>query len=186
MKPTKNNTFQIISGQYRGRKLRFADAKGLRPTPNKVRETLFNWLQFEITNQYCLDLFAGSGALGFEALSHGAKVVSVEKNLNAYQSIQKNAQILQTQNLQVIHANAFEFLAQNTQTFALILLDPPFYQTLIPKTLELLTNSSTPETKIYIESEFKIMQDSCKMPITILKQKQSGQVHYCLITLTGL
>ncbi len=84
------NTFQIISGEHRGRKLSFPDADGLRPTPSKVRETLFNWIQFESFNKTYLDLFAGSGALSFEAVSRGAKqVTGVEKNLSVFQSLEK-------------------------------------------------------------------------------------------------
>ena len=92
-----NNTFQIISGEYRGRKFSFPDVTGLRPTPGKVRETLFNWIQFESFDKTYLDLFAGSGALSFEALSRGAKqVVSVEKDFNAFQSLEKNRKNLKS------------------------------------------------------------------------------------------
>ncbi len=184
MKPTKNNTFQIIAGQYRGRKFSFPNAVGLRPTPNKVRETLFNWLQFENHNKTYLDLFAGSGALSFEALSRGASsVVSIEKDTQAWQSIQENTQILHTDKLQVLNLDALEFLKQNTQTFDFILLDPPFNKNMIKTVLDLLNQSITTRSKIYIESELKITDNICSMPIKIIKQKQTSNVHYALIQL---
>ena len=181
----KNNIFRVMAGKYRGRSFRFVAMPELRPTPNKVRETLFNWLQFDIANTSCLDLFSGSGALSFEALSRGAaNVLSVEKNLYAYQAIKQNAATLSSNRLQVVHADAFDFLQNNTKTFDLILLDPPFQQDLIKKTLKILAKTTPPSTKIYIESEFKITENICSAPIQILKQKQSASVHYCLCKLT--
>lgn len=189
MQNSQNNIFQIIAGKYRGRKFGFADTKELRPTPNKVRETLFNWLQFELTNKRCLDLFAGSGALGFEAISRGAKsVLSVEKNLDVYQSLEKNQRLLNLQQLQLVHFDALEFLTEkNQQYFDFVFIDPPFNQNFIPKTLNALVkeNFVTSGSKIYIESEYKILLAEISSlfltKINILKQKQSGQVHYCLV-----
>ena len=106
----ENNTFQIISGEYRGRKFSFPDVTGLRPTPGRVRETLFNWIQFESFDKTYLDLFAGSGALSFEALSRGAKqVVSVEKDFNAFQSLEKNRINLKSDKIRIFNQDALIF-----------------------------------------------------------------------------
>jgi 16S rRNA (guanine966-N2)-methyltransferase len=187
LKPTKNNTFQVISGQHRGRKFNFPDALELRPTPNKVRETLFNWLQFEIQNKHCLDLFAGSGALGFEAISRGAsQLLSIEKNPQAYQAIQENIKHLSTYKIQALNQDAFNFLACNTQVFDIIFLDPPFHQNLLEQTLNQLQHSIHSNTKIYLESEFLITPNICQKPFTLLKQKQAASVHYSLIQFNTL
>lgn len=187
----KNNTLQIIAGKYRGRKLPFSDVFGLRPTPNKVRETLFNWLQFELPNKTCLDLFAGSGALSFEAISRGAKsVVCVEKNPIAFQNLTKNKQHLNLKKLEIIQQDALIFLSNpSPYCFDFVFIDPPFKQNLIKKTLKTLmqTNFVTSGSKIYIESEFEILTNAIAKyfpyTINISHKKQAGQVHYCLITL---
>ena len=184
-----SNSFQIIGGEYRGRKFSFPDAEGLRPTPSKVRETLFNWIQFESFNKTYLDLFAGSGALSFEALSRGAKqVTSVEKDLNAFKSLEKNRKLLKSEKILFFNRDALDFLKQkSTETFDFVLLDPPFNKNLISKALKALKNCDfvTSESKIYIESEFEITQDFLKEKISekieIIKQKQSGAVNYCLL-----
>ncbi len=183
------NTFQIIGGTHRGRKFDFTDAPGLRPTPNKVRETLFNWIQFESANAVFLDLFSGSGALSFEALSRGAKhVVGIEKNFDAYQNLEKNRKLLKSDKIQFLNQDALHFLSTKaTQSYDFALLDPPFNKNLVSKTLKALKNSDfvTTKSKIYIESEFEITLDFLKEnfseKIKINQQKQSGQVNYCLL-----
>ncbi len=185
------NTFKIIGGEHRGRKFSFANTNGLRPTPNKVRETLFNWLQFETQGKTFLDLFSGSGALSFEAFSRGAKqVFSVEKNTHACSIIEKNKRILQAKNLTVINQDAFTFLNKHSITyFDIVLLDPPFNKGLIPKALELIIENgfANDGSKIYAESESKITLDflmtNFGKKLSINKQKKSGAVHYCLIQL---
>ncbi len=183
------NHFQLIGGTHRGRKFNFPDAPGLRPTPNKVRETLFNWIQFESNNKVFLDLFAGSGALSFEAISRGAKqVVSIEKDFYAFQNLEKNKSLLKSSNIDIINTDALDFLTKNTtQTFDFILLDPPFHQDILEKALKLLSAGSflTPGCKLYLESEFGIteafLSEKISQKTKINKQKHSGQVHYCLI-----
>lgn len=183
------NTFQIIGGEYRSRKFNFPAVIGLRPSPNKVRETLFNWIQFEIPNKTFLDLFSGSAALSFEALSRGAKqVTSVEKNSQAFASIKQNKQLLKTDNLIIFNQDAFEFLnKKNTIAFDFILLDPPFNKNYLPKILKLITKNSFIKNngKIYIESEFEItkkfLTENFSQKAVISRQKKSGAVHYCLI-----
>ena len=184
-----SNTFQIIGGEYRGRKFNFPDADGLRPTPGKVRETLFNWIQFESFDKTYLDLFAGSGALSFEALSRGAKqVTSIERNLSAFQSLEKNRKLLKSTKISFFNQDALVFLKQkSTKTFDFVLLDPPFNKNLVLKALKALKDGDfvTTKSKIYIESEFKITQRYLKEEISekieIIKQNQSGAVNYCLL-----
>ena len=184
-----SNTFQIIGGEYRGRKFGFPDADGLRPTPGKVRETLFNWIQFESFDKTYLDLFAGSGALSFEALSRGAKqVTSIERNLSAFQSLEKNRKLLKSTKISFFNQDALVFLKQkSTKTFDFVLLDPPFNKNLVSKALKALKDGDfvTTKSKIYIESEFKITQRYLKEEISekteIIKQNQSGAVNYCLL-----
>lgn len=180
-----NNSFQIIGGVHRGRKCHFPEVNGLRPTPNKVRETLFNWLQFETAGKTFLDLFSGSGALSFEAISRGAKhISSVEKDSVAFTFLQENKHLLKADNLTIFNQDALNFLTKkNTNPFDFILLDPPFHQNYLEKILPLITKNNflTKTSKIYIESEFKITRDFLQNTFTINQQKKSGAVHYCLI-----
>ncbi len=184
-----SNTFQIIGGEYRGRKFSFPDADGLRPTSGKVRETLFNWIQFEIVNKNYLDLFAGSGALSFEALSRGAKqVVGVENNTNTFQNLEKNRKLLNSDKIKFLNQDALVFLStKSTQSYDFVLLDPPFNKNALPKALKSLSKGEfvAPGGKIYIESEFKItdifLKENFSEKIKINKQKQSGAVNYCLL-----
>ena len=128
----KNNLLRIIGGEWRSRKLKFADVPGLRPTPDRVRETLFNWLQWHVPGARCLDLFAGSGALGLEALSRGARdVVMVEKHPAAAQALRDNLTLLGARNARLVHDDALRYLGRVTVAFDLIFLDPPFRQMLL-------------------------------------------------------
>lgn len=187
--PIKSNTFQVVGGEYRGRKFSFPDVEGLRPSPNKVRETLFNWIQFETQDKTFLDVFTGSGSLSFEALSRGAKcVVSVEQNREAFNFLEHNKTLLKTDRLQLVNADAFVFLAQsNSEFFDFILLDPPFNKNYLIKALKLIAENGfvAKGSKIYIESEFEITLDflvqHCVQKLTLNKQKKSGLVHYCLL-----
>ncbi|QKQ23842.1 16S rRNA (guanine(966)-N(2))-methyltransferase RsmD [Candidatus Ruthia endofausta] len=189
--PIINNSFQVVSGEYRGRKFNFPDTPSLRSTSGKIRETLFNWIQFESYNKTYLDLFTGSGSLSFEALSRGAKqVISIEKDFNVYQNLKKNQALLKTNKISIFNQDALNFLSEkSTQTFDFVFLDPPFNKNYLPKTLKALSkgNFVISNTKIYIESEFKIFKNEAiewlSTNIRINKQKHTGQVHYCLITL---
>ncbi len=184
-----NNVFQIIAGTHKGRKLHFTDAPNLRPTPNRVRETLFNWIGFEAHHKTYLDLFAGSGSLGFEAFSRGAKAVTlIENNRSVCQSLSKNCTQLNAQNIQIFHQNACQFLASTTEVvFDFVFLDPPFHQNFLPKTLKSLSVSHKigSESVLYLESEYPIIEAEIAplftQKIKILKQKRAGQVHYCLV-----
>jgi 16S rRNA (guanine966-N2)-methyltransferase len=189
--PIKNNNFTIIGGEYRSRKFSFPDVDTLRPSPNKVRETLFNWLQFETQGRTFLDLFSGSGALSFEALSRGAKqVISIEKDTQAFCFLEHNKHLLKTNNLTLVKQDAFVFLDKKPVTpFDCVLLDPPFNKNYLPEALKLIAKNDfvADGGKIYIESEFKITLDflTVNLPkkVKINKQKKSSTVHYCLIQL---
>ena len=183
------NSFQIIGGEYRGRKFNFPDANGLRPTPGKVRETLFNWIQFESVNKTYLDLFAGSGSLSFEALSRGAKqVVGIENNPNTYQNLEKNRKLLKSDKIEFLNQDALVFLSTKShQFYDFVLLDPPFNKNILSKALKSLSKGDfvASGSKIYIESEFEItdifLKENFSEKIKINKQKQSGVVNYCLL-----
>jgi len=188
------NSFRIISGDFRGRKFSFPEVEGLRPTSGKIRETLFNWLQFDIINKTTLDPFAGSGALSFEALSRGVKEVYViEKDSKIYEKLKSNFKLLDRGHFTIINEDAMTHLAKpSRQSFDLVFLDPPFGKNLLLETLEKLSNNHyiNSQSQIYIESEYKITEDNLNSVINyqfkINKQKKSGNVHYCLISLETL
>ena len=185
------NSFRIISGDFRGRKFSFPEVEGLRPTSGKIRETLFNWLQFDIINKTTLDPFAGSGALSFEALSRGVKEVYViEKDRKIYEKLKSNFKLLDRGHFTIINEDAMTHLAKpSRQSFDLVFLDPPFAKNLLLETLEKLSNNHyiNSHSQIYIESEYKLTENNLSSLINnhfiIKKQKKSGNVHYCLISL---
>lgn len=151
------NQLRIIGGNWRGRKLGFPDVDGLRPTGDRIRETLFNWLAPDIQGARCLDLFAGSGALGLEALSRGAgESVLIEKHPLAAQSLIKNLALLNAQHAKVINTDAFTYLANaDAQTaFNIVFIDPPFQLNFWQKTIDLLAQSNllAKDCAIYVES----------------------------------
>lgn len=171
------NLLRIVGGKWRRRRIRFIDAEGLRPTPDRVRETLFNWLQFEIGGTYCLDAFAGSGALGFEALSRGAAhVVMLEKQRAQYQVLQETARELQALDAELVAGDALALLNapaawQPTEGFDGVFLDPPFHQSLLPDVCAALQARSLlkPGAFVYIESERE--WSALALPATFVLQK---------------
>ena len=178
----------------KGRKLSFKDADGLRPTSGKARETLFNWLQFEISDKTILDPFSGTGALGIEALSRGAsKVYFIEKNSKAFKTLESNLNLLNPNQYNLINQDSFKYLEKaDLLPFDLIFLDPPFNKGLLPSILSLLSrkNLINTKSKIYIESEYEMniefLNSNTMYKCRIVKQKKSGNVHYCLISLEEL
>src|SRR5690242_17568414 len=127
------NEFRIIAGQWRRRKLHFPDVPGIRPSPDRVRETLFNWLRERVEGARCLDLFAGSGALGLEAMSRGAaQVVFVDQDRQAAQAIREHLALLDAAGGEVREAEAQAWLTQTPQPFDLVFLDPPFDADMLP------------------------------------------------------
>ena len=185
------NRVRIIGGEWRRRWLRFPAAQGLRPTPNRVRETLFNWLGQDLTGLGCLDLFAGSGALGFEAASRGARqVVMLERDGRIAESLQASARTLQTGTavigtVEVMRADALEFLAHDTRAFDVVFIDPPYAfweQTRSPLSALLcrLAGRVTPGASVYLESpEFPELPQRWRS----LKRGRAGAVHYQLLEL---
>lgn len=156
-----SNLLRIVGGKWRSRRIRFVDAEGLRPTPDRVRETLFNWLQFEINGAHCLDAFAGSGALGFEALSRGAaSVVMLEKQRLQFLALQAAAADLQAESAILLSGDALQLLRstapwQPDEGFDGVFLDPPFHQSLLPEVCAVLHERALlkPDAFVYIESE---------------------------------
>ena len=183
-KPKYSSKVRIIGGKWRGRKLPFPNLEFLRPTPDRVRETLFNWLAPIIDGAYCLDLFAGSGALGFEALSRGAgKVIFVDSEPQIIEQLKANQQILNCENIEIYNMSAEKYLQQANQPFDVIFLDPPFQQQAIPKYFQLLAKKNLIKPKGYIYIETGHMLDSSCLPQNwqIIKQKRAGRISYCLV-----
>lgn len=121
------NQFRIIGGQWRRRRLGFPDLPGIRPSPDRVRETLFNWLRDVVPGALCLDLFAGSGALGFEALSRGAaSVLFVDREPQVIETLRAHIAVLHAASCEVLRSDALAFLRVPAQAFDIVFLDPPF------------------------------------------------------------
>lgn len=176
---------RIISGKHRGRKLPVLMAEGLRPTTDRVKETVFNWLMPYINKANCLDCFAGSGGLGFEALSRGAeKITLVELNKAAAKQLQANKEALKADNLFVINNDALLFLSKETpQCFDLVFLDPPFRKDFVAKIAALLNQGwLNNNALIYVEMEAEGQQ---VLPNNwqLIKEKVAGQVAYRLYQL---
>jgi len=172
---------RIIGGLFRGKKLGFPDIEGLRPTPDRVRETLFNWLMFEIRGMRCLDAFAGSGALGFEALSRGAaQVVLVEASALACKALRQNADSLKSPGVQVVSGDAVAYLEKISTPFDLIFLDPPFASDTMALCLEAIEAGQAlkPGGLLYTESPLPLELEAAKW--SQRKSKKAGQVCYAL------
>lgn len=182
---------RIISGIHKGRKLPVLMADGLRPTTDRVKETVFNWLMPYINQANCLDCFSGSGGLGFEALSRGAdQVTLVELNRAAAKQLQANKELLKADNVTVVNSDALSYLkdsflkaeqTENTiKSFDLVFLDPPFRKQLVEQAAQLLNNYGlAEEALIYVEMEAESTQ---VIPTNwqLLKEKITGQVVYQL------
>jgi 16S rRNA (guanine966-N2)-methyltransferase len=173
---------RIIAGQFRGRKLPVLMADGLRPTTDRVKETVFNWLMPYIQDAHCLDCFAGSGSLGFEAMSRGASTVTlIELNKLAAQQLKANKTLLKAEKIQVIQQNALDFLQSNQQRFSLVFIDPPFRKNLAQQTAQLLNEKSlTDDALIYVEMETDNNTQVMPSHWQLLKEKVAGQVVYRL------
>lgn len=180
-----HNTVRIIGGHYRGKKIDFPDAPGLRPTSDRVRETLFNWLMQDIRGARCLDAFAGSGALGLEAYSRGAaQVMFLETNPLIYQHLQKVIAGFQSPDLSVIQSSALTYLTNQqdspTTQFDMVFIDPPFAHLDLFECIHCFETSSllVPGGLIYVESPHEMSLDFQFW--RQIKLKQAGNVVYGL------
>lgn len=180
------NTVRIISGTHRTRKIHFPDAPGLRPTSDRIRETLFNWLRDEMHGARCLDLFAGSGALGFESLSRGASWVDfVESNAQVKNTLAESLVTLAMSNAAVHADDALRWIARNKDTataFDIVFLDPPFAENLLPQVCCRLADSALlkPGAKIYIETDAAMPEIDVPDNWQLLKAKRAGNVNFRL------
>jgi 16S rRNA (guanine966-N2)-methyltransferase len=177
------NQLRIIGGEWRGRKLGFPDVEGLRPTTDRVRETLFNWLQPVIHGARCLDLFAGSGALGLEALSRGAaKVAFVDSDRRAVQSLKENLVLLKNDRGSVVQSDALAFLRSESQPYDVVFLDPPFRKALLQPCLEQLSHGGwlSDNARLYIEVEQELGEPELPDGWEMVRSKKAGQVIYGL------
>jgi len=175
---------RIVGGAYRGRRLKIPVLAGLRPTPDRVRETLFNWLAPVIAGARCLDLFAGSGALGFEAASRGAaRVVMIERAPQAAHILRDGASSLGCRQVEIIQAEALAWLAAAAEeTFDLVFLDPPFATDLLGKTCLALARGQwlAPTARIYLESGAGAGLPTLPEDWRWVRTKQAGRVRYGL------
>src|SRR5262245_60321112 len=177
------NEIRIIGGQWRGRKLRFPGVAGLRPTPDRVRETLFNWLGQDLSGRTTLDPFAGSGALSFEALSRGAGLaVALERRRQLVEALLDAASVLGSAALEAHCADAFDFLPREKRLFDVIFLDPPFdvpgWKTLLP----LAAARLAPSGALYVEAPAPI---EAPPGLAIWRRDKAGKVHYHLLRHVG-
>lgn len=172
----------MIGGRWRGRVLRFPDVAGLRPTPDRVRETLFNWLGQRLDGWRCLDLYAGSGALGFEAASRGAaEVVLVERDAKASASLRANAALFEAGDvLKILQDDARAYLAGDIGRFDLILLDPPFGSGGLPGMLPLAATRLAPGGKIYAETGAPVEIESAP-GFVVTRRTRAGLSHSFLL-----
>ena len=178
------NQVRIIAGRWRGRRLPVPDVPGLRPTPDRIRETLFNWLAPRLNGANCLDLFAGSGALGFEALSRGAgSVTLVDSHAGVVRQLQASAELLGAQNLQVQCADALTFLNAPPRRFEVVFLDPPFRQGLLEPVLQRLHDGGwlADDADVYIEVEREAGCPALPPDWSVYRQGQAGQVAFFLL-----
>ncbi|MFO8142204.1 MAG: 16S rRNA (guanine(966)-N(2))-methyltransferase RsmD [Marinobacter sp.] len=175
---------RIIGGDWRSRLLRFPDAGGVRPSPARIRETLFNWLNFHIAGSHCLDLFAGSGALGLEALSRGAaKATLVDHTPVLAQSLRDNLRLLKSDKGEVICQDVAAYLGDRAHpSFDIIFMDPPFRQGWLGRLFPLLESGhwARPGGWVYVEHESELATPPVPKNWQLHRQKTAGQVSYSL------
>ena len=173
---------RITGGQWRSRLITVPDAPGdvaLRPTPDRVRETLFNWLGHDLSGKSCLDLFAGSGILGFEAASRGAgPVVMVERDRRVFAALKQNAERLAGTQIELRCADALKFAPAETAGFDLVFLDPPYGRGLLQQIAPSLAQLAKPGARLYVEAELAL---ESLAEFEVVKQGQAGQVFFHLL-----
>ncbi|MFQ6403185.1 16S rRNA (guanine(966)-N(2))-methyltransferase RsmD [Methylophilus sp. 'Pure River'] len=173
------NQVRLNAGIWRSRVLKFPDAEGLRPTSDRVRQTLFNWLGQDLTGKTCLDLFAGTGALGFEALSRNARQATMLELAKApLQALLQNQRLLGATQADIRQMDALQFLAQNKQRFDVIFCDPPYHKQWLDKLLPQLASHLADDGLLYVEAEYALKSDS---DWQVIKSGKAGQVFYHLL-----
>lgn len=172
---------RVTGGAWRSRLIEVIDAPGLRPTPDRVRETLFNWLGQDLSGQACLDLFAGSGILGFEAASRRAESVTlVERDQRVFERLGQNAARLEA-NVRLVHSDALKFAAlaeADGSRYDLVLLDPPYRQSWLERVTPLLPGLAKPGMRLYVEAEMRV---EALGDWVMVKHGQAGQVYFHLL-----
>jgi 16S rRNA (guanine966-N2)-methyltransferase len=177
------NRVRIIAGKWRSRVVKFPATAQLRPTPDRVRETLFNWLGQRLDGLSCLDLFAGSGALGFEALSRGAeRVVMVEQDRAVAAALREAARLLDATGAEVVEGESMQFLKRGGEKFDLAFIDPPYAGPLALQSLALLPPRLHPGARVYVESAEVI---AAQAPWRTLREDRAGAVRYALFELAS-
>lgn len=172
------NQLRIIGGEWKRRVLPFADVDGLRPTPDRVRETLFNWLMWDIQNANVLDLCAGSGALGFEALSRGARqVIMVEPHPKQAKILKDNIQLLKAENCQLKQQTAQQTLLNMNEKFDVVFLDPPYSLNLWEELAQKVDQYLKNDALIYVEADRALHQLALPASWQLQKQTRAGVVH---------
>ena len=175
------NRVRIIGGRWRSRLVHFPARAELRPTPDRVRETLFNWLGQRLDGLDCLDLFAGSGALGFEALSRGAsRVVMVERDRAVAAALRASARALEANGAQIVEGEALGYLQRTSEHFDLAFVDPPYASALAASVLAALAPRMNPGGRVYVESAEPIVPPA---PWCAYREARAGAVRYALFEL---
>ena len=191
--PSKNsavarqpNRLRIVGGRWRGTRIDFPAIEAIRPSPDRVRETLFNWLQTRIVGARCLDLFAGSGALGIEALSRGAaEVTFVDREPQVGRHISQTLQRLSATGGTVQVEDAARFLGRTPSPFDVLFLDPPFASTLLQAAFDKLPHGwLANDAYIYVECPADVPLPALPVGWTVYRSKQAGQVGYHLLRAT--
>jgi len=173
------NQVRLNAGVWRSRILKFPEAEGLRPTSDRVRQTLFNWLGQELAGKVCLDLFAGTGALGFEALSRNAKQVTMLELAKApFQALLQNQRLLDATKADIRQADAMQFLAKNIQRYDVIFCDPPYRKQWLDKLLPVLAAHLASDGVLYVEAEYALKSNA---DWQVIKSGKAGQVFYHLL-----
>ena len=179
----KQGLVRIIAGKWRGRRLKVPDVKDLRPTPDRVRETLFNWLAMPLVGARCLDLFAGSGALGFEALSRGAAYVDmVDQSPEVVRLLQEELAEFGAENALIYRANVPSQLRQPTEPYQVVFLDPPYQENLLLPCCHYLEEQGflANLAYIYLEAKEVIKDNDLPSHWRLIKSQKAGQVFYHL------
>jgi len=188
MRADSKGRLRIIGGCYRGRRLSVPAQPGLRPTADRVRETLFNWLQPVIVGSRCLDLFAGSGALGFEAASRGAaEVLMIDRSEPVARMLAANARSLGATQVRVHRTDALHWLAGSGGPFDLVFLDPPFQENLLAPSCTLLSGGGwlASGALVYLEAPANRAFPDLPTDWTLIRDKEAGQVRFALATVAS-